>query len=406
MDKQQAIAYIHQRLDQDATREEIVRLLVEKLHAPEAMVTKFVAQVDAEYQKEKPQSPPHPEPAHPQVAKLPPWLEEMTIGSQPGQPELQSTGSQPDWMQQLAQNAVLTGSPAAEKVIEPIPDWAQPASVTGTLSPSGTAPAAPSWEEEAQEFVIAQIQYGRLHSDIADELADRVGIPLARAQSFVMGIAAEVHSIPPKKITNTTEAADFVLTEYANGRPKMEIAAELATRTGEPLHLTQKFTALSIDKAEKAKAQEKRPPVAENASVNLNNPELVKFVVAELTKQRKRSDVVMEICERTGVHWSEAQRFVGQVMVEQRSAINARKNRFIIPMCIGAIILGFVFAIGTAIPMIYLVTGRWAEFYSTVSSMGNLSDYINAAPYIFGTGIVLIAGGIIGLVVAIQSQME
>jgi hypothetical protein len=75
-------------------------------------------------------------------------------------------------------------------------------------------------------------------------------------------------------------------------------------------------------------------------------------------------------------------------------------------MCIGAIILGFVFAIGTAIPMIYLVTGRWAEFYSTVSSMGNLSDYINAAPYIFGTGIVLIAGGIIGLVVAIQSQME
>jgi hypothetical protein len=56
--------------------------------------------------------------------------------------------------------------------------------------------------------------------------------------------------------------------------------------------------------------------------------------------------------------------------------------------------------------MLYLVTGRWEEFYSMVSSMANMGDYINAAPYIFGTGIVLIAGGIIGLVTAMQSQME
>jgi predicted permease len=100
------------------------------------------------------------------------------------------------------------------------------------------------------------------------------------------------------------------------------------------------------------------------------------------------------------------QRFVGQVNAEQHTAINARKNRWILPMCIGAIILGFVFTIGTAYPMLYLVTGRWAEFYTMVSSMGNLSNFINAAPYIFGTGIVLIAGGIIGLITAIQSQME
>jgi hypothetical protein len=65
-----------------------------------------------------------------------------------------------------------------------------------------------------------------------------------------------------------------------------------------------------------------------------------------------------------------------------------------------------VFTIGTAYPMLYLVTGRWEEFYSMVSSMANMGDYINAAPYIFGTGIVLIAGGIIGLVTAMQSQME
>jgi hypothetical protein len=128
--------------------------------------------------------------------------------------------------------------------------------------------------------------------------------------------------------------------------------------------------------------------------------------VGELAKNRKRSDIVMAICERTGAHWSEVQRFVGQVNAEQRTKINSRKNILIVPMCIGAIILGFVFTIGTAYPMLYLVTGRWAEFYSMTRSMSSLSDYINAAPYIFGTGIVLIAGGIIGLVLALQSQME
>ena len=231
-----------------------------------------------------------------------------------------------------------------------------------------------------KKFVIAQLQYGRLHSDIADELADRVGIPLNRAQSFVAGIAAQVESKPPQKITNTTEAADFVIAEYARGRPKLEIAAELATRTGEPQNLTEKFVNLTIAKSEKSKTQEKPRHPSKKQPIDFNNPALEKYVVGELTKNRKRSDIVMTICERTGADWSEAQRFVGQVSAEQHTTINARKNRLIIPMCIGAIVLGFVFTIGTAYPMLYLITGRWAEFYSMVSSMGNMSDYINVAP--------------------------
>jgi hypothetical protein len=402
MDKQQAIAYIHQMLDQDHTREEIVIGLVEQLRAPEAMVKKFVNQTETEYRKTKP--PPLPTPIPSQPVKLPPWLEEMTIGSQPQQAANLREEPQPDWMQRLAEGTDNAGSTAAAAVVEPLPDWVQPASEPAVSSPP--APASPSWEEEAQDFVVTQLQYGRLHSDIADELADRVGIPLNRAQSFVTGIAAQVESKPPQKITNTTEAAGFVIAEHTGGRPRPEIAAELATRIGEPKNLTEKFVSLTIANYEKTKAQENPLSSIKKSLIDPDDPALVNFVIGELTKNRKRSDIVMEICERTGVHWSEAQRFVGQVGAEQHTTINTRKNRLIIPMCIGAIVLGFVFTIGTAYPMLYLVTGRWEEFYSMVSSMGNMSDYISAAPYIFGTGIVLIAGGIIGLVTAMQSQME
>ncbi len=351
MDKQQAINYIHQRLDQDASCEEIIRDLVAQIHAPEAAVTKFVSQTESEYRKNK--RPSLPSPAAPQPVKLPAWLEEMSGGTQPG-----------------------------------------------------SAPAPYSWEAEAQSYVLSQLQFERLHSDIADELADRYGIPMDRAQNFVNSVAAQTYIVPLKKITNKEEAAEFVLAAYAKGRSKIEIAAELTTRTGEPRDLTEKFVTLTISKTEQFKIQENPPVSSTKPGVDFNDPALTRFVISELTKNRKRSDVVMAICERTGADWNEAQRFVGQVSTEQHSTINARKNRMIIPMCIGAIVIGFAFTILTSYPMIYLVNGRWEEFYAKVRSVGNLSDYINAAPYIFGTGVVLIAGGIIGLYMAMQSQSE
>jgi hypothetical protein len=408
MDKQQAIAYIHQMLDNDASREEIVRGLAEQLRAPETIVSKFVAQTEAEYRSKQELSKPQPLPApiSPQPVKLPPWLEEMSIGSQPrtdGNPPVEP---QPDWMQRLAQSAIPAASEVASNTPESNPNWAQPLSQPETSSPSTSSPASPSWENEAKAFVLTQLQYERLHSDIADELVDRVGIPLTQAQNFVTAVATQIHTIPQQKITNAEEAADFVRSEYAKGRPKLEITNELATRTGEPQNQTAKFVTLTIANIEKSQAQSKPPISSDQTSIDLNNQALVKYVVSELAKNRKRSDIVMAICERTGAHWSEVQKFVGQVNAEQRTKINARKNILIVPMCIGAIIFGFVFTIVTAYPMLYLLTGRWEEFYSMTRSMGSLSDYINAAPYIFGTGIVLIAGGIIGLVLALQSQME
>jgi hypothetical protein len=396
MDKQQAISYINQMLDQNHTREEIIRGLVEQLHAPEPIVAKFVIQTEAEYLRKKPEPLPAQLPSQP--PKLPPWLEQSPTDTQSSLPITQPALSQPDWMQQLAGASRQIDSAPIE---EHHPELVQTASSPSASSQTAPPPTSTSWESEARSFVIKQLEYGRLHSDIADELADRVSIPLEQAEKFVTGVSIQMKSPPQQKITNTTEAADFVSAEYAKGRPRLEIAAELATRTGEPQNLTEKFVALTISKIEKSKTQTPvKPPI------DLNHPVLVKYVVNELAKNRKRSDIVMKISERTGADWDEAQRFVGQVSAEQHSQINARKNRLIIPMCIVAIVLGFVFTIGTVYPLIYWFTGRTEEFISMTRSIGSFGDYINSAPYIFFTGIVMIAGGAIGLIVALRSQMD
>lgn len=413
MDKQQAVVYIHQMLDQEAPYGEIVRQLANHLHAPESMVTKFVTQVETEYRKNRPQILPKPVP--PQLVKLPPWLAELSggqslsegqppTGQQPILPDTQPEEPQMDWMQQLAQGADGSNNAAPAALEVSLPNWAVSAEQTADKNASNPVPAPPSWENEALTFVTAQLKIGRLHSDIASELADRQGIPLDRAESFVANIASQVESAPLTKITNTAQAADFVNDEYARGRPKLEIAADLSARTGEPQNLTVKFVALTLAKAEKSKAQQSAPPA--KSTINLDNTELEKFVVSELTKNRKRSDIVLAICERTGVEWSEALRFVGQVNAEQQTQINARKNRLIVPMCIGAVALGFVFTIGTSYPMVFWITGRTAEFLTNTQSIGSMGDYLQVAPYIFVTGIALVAGGVIGLITALRSQME
>ena len=399
MDKQQAVTYIQTRLEQDVPCEQIVHGLVDQLHAPEAMVTKFVAQVEAEYHKNKPQppEPPLPQPIPPQPVKLPPWLEELTTGSaSAGQPAVQqapaaASDSIPAWA-----SAGGPAQPAAQPA---------PAAPVASTTMAVDAIARPSWEAEARAFALAQLKIGRLHSDIAAELADRVGIPLRRAEGIVTLVAAQVEAAPRPRITNTTQAADFVSAEYARKRPKMEIVAELSMRSGEPQDKTAKFVDLMIAKLEKSKAQA-APNSFGQPAIDLNNPANVNYVVGELVKQRKRSDIVMALCERTGVEWSEAQRFVGQVNAEQQTKINARKNRLIIPMCIGAIALGLVFTLGTAYPMIYWFSGRTSEFTSAVQSGRLMLDYLQAAPFIFGTGIALVAGGVFGLITALKSQME
>jgi hypothetical protein len=363
MEKEQAITYIKERLDQDVSRPEIVRGLADQLHAPEAVVSKFVAQVEADYRKNQP--PPMPKPATQQPVKLPPWLEELSTG----------------------QN--LYGD------LDSSPSWTQ----------SSTTAASPAWELEAHAFVIAQLKNDRLHSDIASELADRLAIPREQAESMVSEIDAQQKSAQRSTISNTADATEFVRHAYTQGRPKLEISTEMAMRTGRPQNQIDKFVAQTITQLEKSPTQG-NPLRSGPSATGLDTPQMVKYVVSEFSKQRKRSDIVMALCERTGAGWQEAQRFVAQVYAEHHTRINARKNILIVPMGIGAIVLGLLLTIGSAYPVVIWFSKGSSELQTFAASRGWIGNFIQVAPYLFFLGIGLMVGGIVGLVTALRSQME
>ncbi len=126
----------------------------------------------------------------------------------------------------------------------------------------------------------------------------------------------------------------------------------------------------------------------------MEHEQIAQFVVEELGKHRRRSDVVMEVCERTGWDWPRAQKFVYQVAYERRKAVAARQSPLVI-------VFGVTFVIG----------GLLLALLSALTALTGISIDVEGVPFLgnvmgVGIGIVLIAGGAIGLWQKIKTFFE
>lgn len=125
----------------------------------------------------------------------------------------------------------------------------------------------------------------------------------------------------------------------------------------------------------------------------MDKEEMTQFVIRELGKHRRRSDIVMDICEQTGMDWQAAQRFVYQVGYDARKSIAARQS----PL---AIIFGIAFIAG----------GLGMALIGIIATARGLSLHYQGIPYAGNIGGVffgmnLIAGGVIGLWDTIKTWM-
>lgn len=117
----------------------------------------------------------------------------------------------------------------------------------------------------------------------------------------------------------------------------------------------------------------------------MKDQELQNFIVRELGKSRRRSDVVMDVCERTGMDWQEAQKFVYQVAMDNHKKVAARKSPLAVIFGVSFVVGGFAIAL---ISLIATIQGISID-YRGVPYVGNLGG--------IGFGLLLLAGGVIGL---------
>jgi hypothetical protein len=72
----------------------------------------------------------------------------------------------------------------------------------------------------------------------------------------------------------------------------------------------------------------------------MNKETAVNFVIEQLGKQVSENEILLRLCEKTGLSWPEAEQFLRQVQSEQKRTITLRQSPLLLIMSIGFILVG------------------------------------------------------------------
>lgn len=119
----------------------------------------------------------------------------------------------------------------------------------------------------------------------------------------------------------------------------------------------------------------------------MENQDITRFVVEQLGRHHRPDDIVKEVCEKTGMPWAEAEKFVWRIRSEHRSEIAGRQSGLLI----GAGLLTTLAGLALSIGILVATLDGWIIFFLRLPV-----PYLGNAVY-FGIGICLTAGGVIGV---------
>ena len=119
----------------------------------------------------------------------------------------------------------------------------------------------------------------------------------------------------------------------------------------------------------------------------MNQQEATDFVIQELGKHHQENDVIQKLCEATNMNWSQAEKFVHQVVAQHGGQI-ARKQGPLV-----ALIGTGIFILGAGITLVMIVATFQGRIYSLrifpFPYSGNIAYIV--------IGITIAAGGVRGM---------
>ncbi len=108
------------------------------------------------------------------------------------------------------------------------------------------------------------------------------------------------------------------------------------------------------------------------------------YVIRELTKHRHPRDIIVELCEQSGMRWAEAQSYVERIQTERGDEISRRQKPLlrIVGIATGLIGLGMLLATLGATARGLVISVYYIPY------LGNI--------LVAGTGLLMAAGGFAG----------
>jgi hypothetical protein len=279
-------------------------------------------------------------------------------------------------------------------------------------------------KQEAIDYVLDELDKGRSRQEITAALSRKLGAPVELVGKFVWqtaeryeqskvqsrqptGVSQQptAYSRQPTDQSRQTKADNRQPTAYSRQPTAGSLSQTAYQREAavEPIPEPNRvYEATPVEAAPVLEAAPARQ-LEQEAAVT---PDLEKFILDELGQNKRDSDIVLQVVERTGWDYQRAQRMVSRVGARNYKKVTARQNCLIIPLALVFLIAGLI-----------LLGASIAEGYQLrfiLNSPNNLTgEQIQLAyergrnlPWAFGLGLALSLGGSFGLFSAVRKQTE
>ncbi|MEW5869939.1 MAG: hypothetical protein AB1894_11730 [Chloroflexota bacterium] len=271
-------------------------------------------------------------------------------------------------------------------------------------------------KQEAVGFILRELQNGRSQPDIVAALSSKLNAPRDVVGKFVAQVASQYKPAPPpppkapafdfeeafQPATPPQAAASQPAAYFdfdADSEP--DFAAQAAPGPTPPARpaaypspAPQAMPASPLANADSA-------PRTSSSRLPQVDEELEKFILSGLAKNRRQDDLVMSVCERTGMSWDQAQRAVALVGTKNRKKLVSRQNMIFIPLSI-------IFILGGLALILASVTDAMAyiDFWVNPQKypLGPAGDIDRTVLYSFVLGIMGVLGGAAGLFTSLRNQ--
>lgn len=253
-------------------------------------------------------------------------------------------------------------------------------------------------KQDAIDFIIQEYENGLSPSDIASVLSKKLNAPLEIVQRFVHKTLEQRLALVNTLAQAPLPPAAPIPTPPINEPTQQSIEEESSEAKPDPIALP---TGLPQNSPEASISH------ADILAAYADDPRLQKFVLKELGKDAKQSDVVMKVCEQTGLDWRDAQRLVERIAAQHRHKLLAKQNMIIIPLSLMALLAGILLTIAGAEELFAFgnaLLGLQAS--QNPAGLPPTQEFVRSAPWAVMTGLGLILGGVAGLVNVIKRQLE
>lgn len=254
-------------------------------------------------------------------------------------------------------------------------------------------------KQDAIDFIVQEYENGLSPTDIASELSKKLNAPVEIVQRFV-------HKTLEQRLAlvNTLTQAPLQPTEPSSAPPETKPTQQPIEETSMPEAESTPFAPLN--------GLQPNPPEtasshADALAAYAEDARLQKLVLKELGKDAKQSDVVMKVCEETGLDWRDAQRLVARIAAQHRHKLTAKQNMIIIPLSLMALLGGILLTIAGAEELFAFANALLGlQAGQNPAGLPPTQEFLRSAPWAMMTGLGLILGGVAGLANVIKRQLE